>query len=205
MNINFAVQKLADDLKPDRKRSIGEVAKELKVETHVIRFWEEHFPQIKPQIGLGKRRYYYNKQISILKKIRQFLYEEGYTVAGLQKLLKKRKHDNHKEEDLDLILSTPSFNKDDESLNSANDQFGNLEKNARRVEIDDFILNSADNGDAINFSDVEINDEIKIDLHSKLFDFSSIKLSAIDPRIRNEIEQLVKNIRGNLQKLKSLK
>lgn len=99
------VEKLADDLGVDRKRSIGEVAKELKVEPHVIRFWEEHFPQIKPEIGAGKRRYYYNKQLKILKKIKKFLYEDGYTVAGLQKLLKKRKHDDHKEEDLDMILT----------------------------------------------------------------------------------------------------
>ena len=104
-NIAREVQKLADDLGVDRKRSIGEVAKELKVETHVIRFWEENFPQIKPEIGVGKRRYYYNKQLKILKRIKKFLYEEGYTVAGLQKLLKKRKHDDRKEEDLDIILS----------------------------------------------------------------------------------------------------
>lgn len=98
------VEKLADDLGIDRKRSIGEVAKELKVETHIIRFWEEKFPQIKPEIGAGKRRYYYNKQVKVLKKIKKFLYEDGYTIAGLQKLLKKRKHDNHKGEDLDMIL-----------------------------------------------------------------------------------------------------
>lgn len=99
------LEKLADDLNADRKRSIGDVAKELKVETHVIRFWEEKFPQIKPEIGAGKRRYYYNKQLKVLRKIKQFLYEEGYTIAGLQKLLKKRKHNDYRDEDLDLILS----------------------------------------------------------------------------------------------------
>ncbi len=98
------LEKLADDLGVDRKRSIGEVARELKVETHVIRFWEEKFPQIKPEIGLGKRRYYYNKQLKVLKRIKQFLYEEGYTIAGLQKLLKKRKQNEYKDEDLDFIL-----------------------------------------------------------------------------------------------------
>ncbi len=98
------LEKLADDLGVDRKRSIGEVARELKVETHVIRFWEEKFPQIKPEIGPGKRRYYYNKQLKVLKRIKQFLYEEGYTIAGLQKLLKKRKQNEYKDEDLDFIL-----------------------------------------------------------------------------------------------------
>ena len=69
-NIAREVEKLADDLGMDRKRSIGEVAKELKIETHVIRFWEEKFPQIKPDIGAGKRRYYYNKQLKVLKRIK---------------------------------------------------------------------------------------------------------------------------------------
>jgi DNA-binding transcriptional MerR regulator len=105
-DIEREVQKLAEDLIIDRKRSIGEVAKELKVETHVVRFWEEKFSQIKPEIGAGKRRYYYNKQLKVLKRIKQFLYEEGYTINGLQKLLKKRKSfDGNHEEDLDTILS----------------------------------------------------------------------------------------------------
>jgi len=104
------IEKLADDLGIDRKRSIGEVAKELKVETHIIRFWEEKFPQIKPEIGEGKRRYYYNKQLKILKRIKKFLYEDGYTISGLQKLLKQRKHDNYKEEDLDIIISSEGNN-----------------------------------------------------------------------------------------------
>lgn len=110
------IEKLADDLGVDRKRSIGDVAKELKVETHIIRFWEEKFPQIKPEIGTGQRRYYYNKQLKILKRIKKFLYEDGYTIGGLQKLLKQRKTDSYKEEDLDIIVSTAapsSHNLDD--------------------------------------------------------------------------------------------
>lgn len=122
------IEKLADDLVADRKRSIGEVAEELKVETHVIRFWEEKFPQIKPEIGAGKRRYYYNKQLKILKRIKKFLYEEGYTIAGLQKLLKKRKHDNYKEEDLDLILQ------ESDSLPA--------QKQSENFDLDDFIVTS---------------------------------------------------------------
>ena len=120
------LEKLADDLGEDRKRSIGDVAKELKVETHVIRFWEEKFPQIKPEIGAGKRRYYYNKQLKVLKRIKQFLYEEGYTIAGLQKLLKKRKHNDYRDEDLDLILST-------ELLENKNHQ-------PEDFDLDDFIV-----------------------------------------------------------------
>lgn len=99
------IEKLADDFGIDKKRSIGDVAQELNVEPHVIRFWEEQFPQIQPEIGKGGRRYYYNKQLKVLKRIKKFLHDEGYTIAGLQKLLKKRKPDSYKEEDLDIIAS----------------------------------------------------------------------------------------------------
>lgn len=77
--------------KVDKKRSIGEVAKELGLETHVIRFWESKFPQIKPQIGKGDRRYYFDKEVAILNKIKSLLHDEGYSIAGLQKLLNRRK------------------------------------------------------------------------------------------------------------------
>jgi len=189
-NIAHEVQKLADDLGVDRKRSIGEVAKELKVETHVIRFWEENFPQIKPEIGAGKRRYYYNKQLKILKRIKKFLYEEGYTVAGLQKLLKKRKHNDHKEEDLDIILS-------DEKLVSKIVHDDKIPE-ATRLEdhtIEEFI-------DPKN--EPKIETDAPIDPTAKIRDFSKIKISAIDPLIRKRIGESLKNIRGNLVNLKKI-
>lgn len=113
-NIAKEVEKIAEDLGIDRKRSIGEVAKDLKIKTHVIRFWEENFPQIKPEIGAGDRRYYYNKQLKILRRIKKFLYEEGYTIAGLKKLLGRKIQDDRKEEDLAIIAKeTPEFAIDD--------------------------------------------------------------------------------------------
>jgi DNA-binding transcriptional MerR regulator len=137
------LEKLADELGEDRKRSIGEVAKELKVETHVIRFWEEKFPQIRPEIGAGKRRYYYNKQLRVLKRIKQFLYEEGYTIAGLQKLLKKRKQNEYKDEDLDLILSAEiaknsheNFDLDDFIVEQPEQKISDDSKNRLRKTID---------------------------------------------------------------------
>jgi DNA-binding transcriptional MerR regulator len=187
-NIAREVQKLADDLGVDRKRSIGEVAKELKVETHVIRFWEENFPQIKPEIGAGKRRYYYNKQLKILKRIKKFLYEEGYTVAGLQKLLKKRKYDDHKEEDLDIILST-------EKLVSKIVHDDEIPKATRLEdhEIEEFI-------DPQNEPKIEV--DVPIDPKAKIRDFSKIKISAIDPLVKKRIRESLKNIRETLVSLK---
>lgn len=88
----------------DRKRSIGEVAKEIGVETHVIRFWEDKFVQIKPEIGRGKRRYYFSDDIETLKRIKSLLYEQGYTIAGLQKLLRNpSKAENQKEQALNAL------------------------------------------------------------------------------------------------------
>ena len=191
-NIAREVQKLADDLGVDRKRSIGEVAKELKVETHVIRFWEENFPQIKPEIGNGKRRYYYNKQLKILKRIKKFLYEEGYTVAGLQKLLKKRKRDDHKEEDLDIILS-------DEALVSKIVHDDEIPETTRLEDhkIEEFI-------DPRHEAEIKIETDTSIDQKAKIRDFSKIKVSAIDPLVRKRIRESLKNIRGNLVSLKKI-
>lgn len=74
-----------------KKRSIGEAAKEVGVDAHVIRFWQIHFPEIAPEIGRGKRRYYYDSQIARLNEIKHYLYSEGYTISGLKKFLDKKK------------------------------------------------------------------------------------------------------------------
>jgi DNA-binding transcriptional MerR regulator len=78
--------------KIDKRRSIGLVAKEVDIQEHTIRFWETQFSQIKPTIGRGNRRYYFDKDIDTIQKIKYFLYDEGYTIKGLQKLLENKKH-----------------------------------------------------------------------------------------------------------------
>ncbi len=71
----------------DKKRSIGQAAKEVGIQEYVIRFWETQFGDyIKPTIGNGKRRYFYDKDIKILKLIKKYLYDKGFTIKGLQKL-----------------------------------------------------------------------------------------------------------------------
>lgn len=72
----------------DSKRSIGQAAKEVGISETVIRYWETQFPDyIQPTVGLGGRRYYYNKDIKILINIKDFLYTQGYTIKGLQNFL----------------------------------------------------------------------------------------------------------------------
>ncbi|MDR3078619.1 MAG: MerR family transcriptional regulator [Rickettsiales bacterium] len=73
----------------DRKRSIGQASLEVGVQEHVLRFWETQFGEyIKPTIGNGGRRYFYDRDIKILKMIRSYLYDRGYTIRGLRNLMK---------------------------------------------------------------------------------------------------------------------
>jgi DNA-binding transcriptional MerR regulator len=68
-------------------RTIGEVADDLDLPAHVLRFWESKFPQLKPLKRGGGRRYYRPEDIVLLRRIRQCLYQDGYTIRGVQKLL----------------------------------------------------------------------------------------------------------------------
>lgn len=70
-------------------RTISEVATELELPQHVLRFWETKFPSIKPLKRGGGRRYYRPEDVALLKHIRNLLYVEGYTIKGVQKLLNK--------------------------------------------------------------------------------------------------------------------
>jgi DNA-binding transcriptional MerR regulator len=69
-------------------RTISEVGEELGVQQHVLRFWETKFTQVKPLKRGGGRRYYRPEDVALLKKIHTLLYAEGYTIKGVQKLLK---------------------------------------------------------------------------------------------------------------------
>ena len=69
-------------------RTISEVAGELDVAQHVLRFWESKFPQVRPLKRGGGRRYYRPEDVELLRQIRSLLYDEGYTIKGAQKLLK---------------------------------------------------------------------------------------------------------------------
>jgi DNA-binding transcriptional MerR regulator len=77
------------DKSPDAFRTISEVAEDLDLPQHVLRFWETRFTQIKPMKRGGGRRYYRPDDIDLLKGIRILLYDQGYTIKGVQKLLKQ--------------------------------------------------------------------------------------------------------------------
>ena len=83
-------------------KTIGEVAKDLnlvnlksgKLNTHTIRYWEKEFKQIKPKIFNGNRRYYDQKNIDLLKKIKFLLKDQGMTINGARKLMDKKEPNN---------------------------------------------------------------------------------------------------------------
>lgn len=77
------------DKAPDAFRTISEVAAELDIPQHVLRFWETRFTQIKPMKRSGGRRYYRPDDVDLLKGIRRLLYGEGYTIRGVQRILKE--------------------------------------------------------------------------------------------------------------------
>jgi DNA-binding transcriptional MerR regulator len=75
---------------PDAFRTISEVADDLDLPQHVLRFWETRFNQIKPMKRGGGRRYYRPEDIDLLRGIKSLLYNEGYTIRGVQRLLKEQ-------------------------------------------------------------------------------------------------------------------
>ena len=77
------------DKAPEAFRTISEVADELEVPKHVLRFWEAKFTQLKPMKRGGGRRYYRPEDVALLRGIRFLLYDDGYTIRGVQKILRE--------------------------------------------------------------------------------------------------------------------
>jgi DNA-binding transcriptional MerR regulator len=75
---------------PDAFRTISEVAEDLDLPQHVLRFWESRFPHIKPLKRGGGRRYYRPDDIDLLRGIRRLLYSDGYTIRGVQRILREQ-------------------------------------------------------------------------------------------------------------------
>jgi len=106
-------------------KTIGEVAKDLnlinpkngKLNTHTIRYWEKEFKQIKPKIFSGKRRYYDQKTIETLKKIKYLLKEKGLTINGVKKFL----------------INESSFNLDETSNITINTSKKNLKNKLEKI------------------------------------------------------------------------
>lgn len=171
------VKKLANEINIDKRRSIGDIAKELGIEAHVIRFWETKFDQIKPEIGRGKRRYYRKKDVELIKKIKHYLYDQGYTIVGLQKLFKNKK----------------SRNKSSSEINSALDD---IAKTFSSPDLD--LIESEED------YDTEDNQENNIAIEDFIKEGYQIKTNSPNIHYDKEILELTTKIHTNLAKLKSL-
>jgi DNA-binding transcriptional MerR regulator len=77
----------ADGKDPDAFRTIGEVAQVLGVKQHVLRYWEEQFPMLKPLTRAGGRRYYRPADVALIAEINRLLYHEGFTIRGARQAL----------------------------------------------------------------------------------------------------------------------
>ena len=93
---------------PEAFRTISEVASDLDVPQHVLRFWETKFSQVKPLKRGGGRRYYRPEDVELLRSIRGLLYNDGYTIKGVQKLLRAGKE---RREPLPVFPPSPPENR----------------------------------------------------------------------------------------------
>ena len=91
---------------PQAFRTISEVSSEINIPAHVLRFWETKFPNINPLKRSGNRRYYRPEDVKLIIKIKTLLYDNGYTVKGVQKLLKENDDKNNEKNNIIERLST---------------------------------------------------------------------------------------------------
>ena len=91
---------------PQAFRTISEVSSEINIPAHVLRFWETKFPNINPLKRSGNRRYYRPEDVKLIIKIKTLLYDNGYTVKGVQKLLKENDNKNNEKNNIKEKLSS---------------------------------------------------------------------------------------------------
>jgi Predicted transcriptional regulators len=121
---------------PEAFRTISEVASDLDVPQHVLRFWESRFAQVKPTKRAGGRRYYRPEDVDLLRGIRTLLYSDGYTIKGVQKLLKDRGVRYVAEIGRESIQDTPHESRKENSVVPFERRAGSLDEETReKLEI----------------------------------------------------------------------
>ena len=117
---------------PEAFRTISEVSKDLSLPQHVLRFWETKFAQIKPIKRGGGRRYYRPEDIELLKGIKYLLYNDGYTIRGVQKVIKEggTRKIMYKENDINSF--TDSRNSNIDRLDQLNRKFHSISESKRK-------------------------------------------------------------------------
>ncbi|CCE07367.1 putative transcriptional regulatory protein, MerR family [Bradyrhizobium sp. STM 3843] len=145
------------DKAPDAFRTISEVAQELDIPQHVLRFWETRFAQIKPMKRSGGRRYYRPDDVDLLKGIRRLLYGEGYTIRGVQRILKE--HGIKSVQGLADASAAVSFGAIEETLGQALMETDHPEEEPEDETAEDEDQEASED-EGIDFRFVEADDDI---------------------------------------------
>ncbi len=146
------------DKAPDAFRTISEVASDLDIPQHVLRFWETRFSQIKPMKRSGGRRYYRPDDVDLLKGIRRLLYGEGYTIRGVQRILKE--HGIKSVQNLADSAAAVSFGAIEEAIGQSLMEEDREEPAAEVVVEDDEDEYEGTEEEGIDFRFAETDDEI---------------------------------------------
>jgi DNA-binding transcriptional MerR regulator len=144
------------DKAPDAFRTISEVAQDLDIPQHVLRFWETRFSQIKPMKRSGGRRYYRPDDADLLKGIRRLLYGEGYTIRGVQRILKE--HGIKSVQGLADSSAAVSFGAIEDAIGQSLMEPGEEEPEVRGVDTDDDDYQGEEE-EGIDFRFAEIDNE----------------------------------------------
>ena len=146
------------DKAPDAFRTISEVAQELDIPQQVPRFWETRFSQIKPMKRSGGRRYYRPDDVDLLKGIRRLLYGEGYTIRGVQRILKE--HGVKSVQGLADSAAAVSFGAIEDAIGASlmepEDEEAPIIKGVTDADEDDY---QGDEEEGIDFRFSEVDDE----------------------------------------------
>jgi DNA-binding transcriptional MerR regulator len=157
------------DKAPDAFRTISEVADELDIPQHVLRFWETRFAQIKPMKRSGGRRYYRPDDVDLLKGIRRLLYGEGYTIRGVQRILKE--HGVRSVQGIADQSAAVSFGAVEEAIgHSLRDPEG---REAADLDGDDEDSEGGDTEDGIDYRFVDPNEDDILAPFAKSRDFTT--------------------------------
>jgi DNA-binding transcriptional MerR regulator len=146
------------DKAPDAFRTISEVAEDLDIPQHVLRFWETRFAQIKPMKRSGGRRYYRPDDVDLLKGIRRLLYGEGYTIRGVQRILKE--HGVKSVQGLADASAAVSFGAIEEALGQSLMESDGDEQSVEVEEEEDEEYEGTADEEGIDFRFVDAGDDI---------------------------------------------
>jgi DNA-binding transcriptional MerR regulator len=176
------------DKAPDAFRTISEVAEELDIPQHVLRFWETRFAQIKPMKRSGGRRYYRPDDVDLLKGIRRLLYGEGYTIRGVQRILKE--HGIKSVQGLADSSAAVAFGAIEEALGQTMMEIEREDSAVDLDEDDDEFEGTSEDG--IDFRFVDAEDEILDTFRGQPTAVS--KTSERDPLDRERLQGVLKEL-----------